>query len=165
MLHCQVGRRMWFATCICKYMYKKDQHTHNDVFTKNAFFHLFLLCLVFIVFKFVILLKSYLFSVQLFLPSENSTLAEACCSVSVEFCIIGFKYIGNAQFLASANILIRQRSNKNIPCTDLVSWLRMITEAGQLVRRNNSVLQNKDLHPPIQSDLFFFSGKKCSDGL
>lgn len=48
---------------------------------------------------------------KLFLPSENSTLAEACCSVSVEFCIIGFKYIGNAHFLASADTLIRQTSN------------------------------------------------------
>jgi len=93
---------------------------------------------------------------KLFLPSENSALAEACCSVSVEFCIIGFKYIGHAHFLASANVLIRQTSNHNIPCTDLVSRLRMITEAGQSVRKYNSVLRNKDLHPSVQSDYYFF---------
>lgn len=93
---------------------------------------------------------------KLFLPFENSTLAEACGSVSVEFCIIGFKYIGNARFLTSANVLIRQTSNKNIPCTDLVSRLIMITEARQSVHKYGSVLQNKDLHPSIQSDYFFF---------
>ncbi|XP_040434601.1 NAD-dependent malic enzyme, mitochondrial isoform X3 [Falco naumanni] len=57
--------------------------------------------------------------------------------------------------------LIRQMSNKNIPCADLVSRLRLITEAGQSVSKYNSVLQNKDLHPSVQSDCVF-SGKKCS---
>lgn len=113
---------------------------------------------VFGVFKSVTLLekkkKDYLFSVQLFLPPENAPLAEA--RVSVEFCITESKYVGNAHFLTSSDdVLIRQKSNERILCTDLVSWLRLIAKAGPSVRDSNLVLQNKALHPSLRSGIFF----------
>lgn len=59
-LHCSVGRRTGTGACTCT----KDTNTHLGCFYKECFFHLFLLCLVFIVFKLVVLLKKkYLFNV------------------------------------------------------------------------------------------------------
>lgn len=61
----------------------KHTNTHIGCFYKKCFFHLFLLCLVFIVFKLVILLKKkIIYSMyELFLPSENPALSEACCVI------------------------------------------------------------------------------------
>lgn len=67
---------------------------------------------------------------ELFLLSGNSALSEACCIVPVEFCITGFQCAGNTHSLPSANSPVRQMSNKNTQCTDLMSRLRVITEAG-----------------------------------
>lgn len=90
----------------------------------------------------------------MFLPPENAPLAEA--RVSVEFCITESKYVGNAHFLTSSDdVLIRQKSNERILCTDLVSWLRLIAKAGPSVRDSNLVLQNKALHPSLRSGIFF----------
>lgn len=91
---------------------------------------------------------------ELFLPSENPALSEACCIVPVEFCITGFQCTGNARFLPSANSPLRQMSNKNTQCTDLLSQLRAVTEAGESLP--SSGLGNKDPRPPLQSDYFIF---------
>lgn len=91
---------------------------------------------------------------KLFLPSENSALSEACCTVPAELCAVGFQCAGNTHFLPSANSLIRQMSNKNTQCTDLMSQLGMITEAGESAP--NSDLGNKDPRPPLQSDDIIF---------
>lgn len=59
---------------------------------------------------------------ELFLPSENPVLSEACRTVPVEFCITGFQSTGDTRFLPSADSPVGQMSNQNAPkCTDLVS--------------------------------------------
>lgn len=55
----------------------KDTNTHIGCFYKECFFHLFLLCLVFIVFKLVILLKK-----KLFIQCMNSF-----CLLKIQLCL------------------------------------------------------------------------------
>lgn len=103
----------------------------------------------------MVLLKKIIYMMyELFLPSENPAPSEARCTVPVELCITGFQSTGNTHFLPSANSPIRQMSNKNTQCTDLMSQLRVITEAGEPLPC--SALGNKDLHPPLQSNYLLF---------